>query len=184
MTSALAAEVSEARGNQTRFGTRARMQAMQRWLRIGLLAGIGSGIATLVLGLLWAAAKSDYCQAGTGAPSGRPPSAIDLIGSLSGVTVLLVAAGIAGWRSASGGEGSSRPALAGLITGLVSGFGTLVLNVMQFNQNTSCMVRGGLAGPGMDMRPELLVVAIVVIGVGAGFAALAGLAGGAIARRG
>jgi hypothetical protein len=36
----------------------------------------------------------------------------------------------------------------------------------------------------MDMRPELLVVAIVVIGVGAGFAALAGLAGGAIARRG
>jgi hypothetical protein len=156
---------------------------MQRWLRNGLIAGIAAGIATLVLGLLWGAAKSDYCQAGTGAAAGRPLSAIDVIGTLSGVAVLALAAGIAGWRSARAGPGSGRPALAGLVTGLVSGIGTLVLNVIQLNQNTQCMIRGGLAGPGTDMRPELLAVAVVVIAVGAGFAALAGLAGGAIARR-
>jgi hypothetical protein len=160
------------------------MRVMQQWLRNGLIAGTGAGIATLVLGLLWAAAKSDYCQAGTGAAPGRPPSAIDVIGSLSGVAVLLLAAGIAGWRSARAGLGGGRPALAGLVTGLVSGIGTLVLNVIQLNQNTQCMIRGGVTGPGTDMRPELLSVAVVVIAVGAGFAALAGLAGGAIARRG
>jgi hypothetical protein len=155
---------------------------MQGWLRNGLIAGIGAGIATLVLGLLWAAAKSDYCEAGTGAAPGRPLSAIDVIGTLSGVLVLLLAAGIAGWRSARAGPGSGRPALTGLITGLVSGIGTLVLNVIQFDQNTQCMIRGGAAGPGMDMRPVLLTVAVVVIALGAGLAALAGLAGAAIAR--
>jgi hypothetical protein len=153
------------------------------WLRNGLIAGTGAGIATLVLGLVWAAAKSDYCQAGTGAPAGRPLSASDIVGTLSSVAVLLLAAGIAGWRSARVGPGSGRPALTGLVTGLVSGIGTLVLNVIQLDQNTQCMVRGGGAGPGMDMRPELLTVAAVVIAIGAGFAALAGLAGAAIARR-
>jgi len=156
---------------------------MQGWLRNGLIAGAGAGIATLVLGLLWAAAKSDYCQAGTGAPAGQSLSTLDVVVSLSSVAVLILAAGIAGWRSARIGPGSGRPALAGLVTGLVSGAGTLVLNVIQLDQNTRCIVRGGLAGPGMDMRPELLIVAVVVIAIGAGFAALAGSAGAAIARR-
>jgi hypothetical protein len=159
------------------------MQAMQRWLRNGLIAGIAAGIATLVLGLLWAAAKSDYCQAGTGATPGQPLSAIDVVGTLSGVAVLVLAAGVAGWRSAGAGPGGGRPALSGLVTGLVSGIGTLVLNVGQFEQNTQCMVRGGLAGPGMDVRPQLLTAAVVVIALGAALAALAGLVGGAIARR-
>lgn len=158
---------------------------MEGWLRNGLIAGAGAGIATVVIGLLYAAAKSDYCQAGPGAAPGQSPSAIDIVASLSGVAVLLLAAGIAGWRSARivSGSGKPKPGLAGLVTGLVSGVGTLVLNIIQFNPNTQCMVRGGLAGPGMDMRPTLLIVALVVIAIGAGFAALAGSAGAAIARR-
>lgn len=46
---------------------------MKGWLRNGLIAGAGAGIATLVLGLLGAAAKSDYCQVGIasfGSPAG------------------------------------------------------------------------------------------------------------------
>jgi hypothetical protein len=156
---------------------------MQGWLRNGLIAGAVAGIATLVLGLLWGAAKSDYCEAGTGAAAGRALTAIDVLVTLSGVAVLLLAAGIAGWRSARASPGSGRPALAGLVTGLVSGIGTLVLNVIQLNRNTECMVRGGLAGPGTDLRPELLVVAIVVIAIGGATAALAGQVGGAVARR-
>ncbi len=162
------------------------MRAMRGWLRNGLIAGAGAGIATLVLGLLRAAAKSDYCQAGIvafGSPAGLPPSAVDIVASLSSVAVLLLAAGIAGWQTARIGLGNGKPALAGVVTGTVSGIGTLVLNAIQLNQNTQCIVRGGFAGPGMDMRPTLLIVAVVVIAIGAGFAALAGSAGAAIARR-
>jgi hypothetical protein len=158
---------------------------MQGWLRNGLIAGTGAGIATVVLGLLYAAAKSDYCQTGTGAAPGAHPSAIDIVGTLSGVAVLVLAAGIAGWRSARvvSGSGKPKPGLAGLVTGLVSGVGTLVLNIIQFNPNTQCIVRSGFAGPGMDMRPTLLIVAAIVIAIGAGLAALAGSAGAALARR-
>lgn len=162
------------------------MPFMQGWLRNGLIAGAASGIATLLLGLLRAAFKSDYCQAGivaVGSPAGLPPSAVDIVASLGSVVVLLLTAGIAGWQTARVDPGDGKPALAGLITGLVSGIGTLALNVIQFNPNTQCMVRGGIAGPGMDMRPMLLIVAAVVIGIGAGYAALAGTAGASIARR-
>lgn len=160
--------------------------AMRGWLRNGLIAGAGAGIATLLLGLLRAVAKSDYCQAGIisfGSPAGLPPSAVDIVASLTSVAVPLVAAGIAGWWTARLGLGNGKPALAGLVAGTVSGIGTLVLNLIQINQNTQCIVRGGFAGPGMDMRPTLLILAVVVIAIGAGFVGAHRPEGAALARR-
>ena len=160
--------------------------AMKGWLRNGLIAGAGAGIATLVLGLLRAAAKPDYCHHGIvafGSPADLSPSAVDIVATLSSVAVLLLAAGIAGWRTARVRRGTGKPALAGIVTGTVSGIGTLVLNLTQLDQNGQCIVRSGFAGPGTDMRPTLLIVAAVVIAIGAGFAAIVGSVGAALARR-
>ena len=157
------------------------------WLRNGLIAGAIAAAATMVLGLLRAAAKSDYCQHGIvafGAHADVAPSALDIVLSLTSVAVVLLTAGVAGWRTARANPSKGRSALAGLVVGTVSGVGTLLLNVIQFDQNTGCLVRAGFAGQGMDMRPTLLVVAVVVIAIGMGFAAMAGSVGAAIARRG
>ena len=156
------------------------MRAMQGWLRNGLLAGAVSGAATLLLGLLRAAVKSDYCQAGIIGVG--YPSAVDFALNLSGLAILLLLAGAAGRQTANAGANRGKAGLAGLITGTTSGVGTLVLNVLQFDQSTGCMVRGGAAGPGMDMRPTLLIMAVVAIAVGAGLAVIAGFVGAATRR--
>lgn len=154
---------------------------MQGWLRNGLLAGAVSGTATLLLGLLRAAVKSDYCQAGAIIGVGHPP-AVDIALNLSAVAILLLLAGAAGRQTANAGASRGKAGLAGLITGTTSGVGLLVLNVLQFDQYTVCMVRGGVAGPGMDMRPTLLIMAVVAIAVGAGLAVIAGFVGAAARR--
>ena len=154
---------------------------MQSWLRNGLIAGAVSATATLLLGLLLAAVKSDYCQAGIIGVG--HPSAVDIALNLSGLALLLLLAGIAGRQTANAGASKGKAALAGLVTGTISGVGTLALNVVQFNQYTACMVRGGIAGSGMDMRPTLLIMAAVAIAIGAGLAVIAGSLGAAITRR-
>ena len=154
---------------------------MQGWPRNGLIAGAVSATATLLLGLLRAAVKSDYCQAGIIGVG--HPSAVDIALNLSGLALLLLLAGAAGRQTANAGASKSIAGLAGLVTGTTSGVGTLALNVLQFNQYTTCMVRSGIAGSGMDMRPTLLIMAIVAIAIGAGPALIAGSVGAATTRR-
>jgi hypothetical protein len=155
------------------------MRAMRGWLRNGLIAGAVSATATLLIGLLRGAIKSDYCQAGIVGVG--HPSAVDIGLNLSGLAVLLLVAGAAGRQSAAASKG--KAGLVGLITGTISGIGTLALNILQFDQYTICMVRGGIAGAGMDMRPTLLIMAVVAIAIGTGLAAIASSLAAAITRR-
>lgn len=154
---------------------------MQAWLRIGLLAGAVSATATLLLGLLRAAVKSDYCQAGIIGVG--HPSAVDVALNLSGLALLLLLAGAAGRQTVSAGASRGKAGLAGLVTAATSGLGTLALNLLQFDQYTVCMVRGGVAGSGTNMRPALLIMAVVAIAIGAGLAVIAASVRAAITRR-
>ncbi len=123
------------------------------WLRYGLLAGAVSAAATLALGLLQASVKSDYCQAG--ALGVGHPAASDFALTLAGPALLFVLAWGAGRQAMAAGASKGQARLAGLVTGTISGIGTLALTVVQFDGYTACLVRSGFAGPGMDMRPHL-----------------------------
>src|SRR5438105_4369131 len=90
---------------------------MKPWLRYGLIFGVAAGVATIVVNVLGSLNRpADICVTGKG----------NLTLTMSGLILFLVIAGAAGWQTTRSGSKISAGALAGLVTGAVSGLPVLV----------------------------------------------------------
>lgn len=153
---------------------------MQAWLRIGLLAGAVSATATLLLGLLRAAVKSDYCQAGIIGVG--HPSAVDVALNLSGLALLLLLAGAAGRQTVNaceqGQSWAGWPCNRGDL-GLRNA-GAQSPSVRPVHRLYGPRGRSGLRYEHASRPSDMAVVAIAI---GAGLAVIAASVGAAITRR-
>ena len=150
---------------------------MKPWLRYGLIFGVAAGVATIVVNVLGSLNRpADICVTGKG----------NLTLTMSGLILFLVIAGAAGWQTTRSGSKISSGALAGLVTGAVSGLPVLVGFVLSLDlaiRAVHCPSAPRPIPPDATVRAIGVIVALVIVLIGMGVGAAAGAAGGALGER-
>lgn len=150
---------------------------MRPWLRTGIVFGAAAAIATIVVNVLGSMSRPvDICaQSPGGVPLG-----------LSGIILFVVIAGAAGWQTTRTGSPISHGALAGLLTGAVSGIPVLAAILLSLDTAVKAahLCIKSATPPSDDVvRLIGITVAVIIVAVGLGVGAAAGAAGGAIGER-
>lgn len=152
---------------------------MKPWLRNGLIFGAAAGVATILVNVLGSLNRpANICTPGQG----------NLALTLTGLIVFLLIAGAAGWQTTQSGSKVSAGALAGLVTGAVSGIPVLVGILLSLDlavKVTHCPGTTTTGTPPSDDVIRLIgvILALVIVLIGMGVGAGAGAAGGAIGQR-
>ena len=151
---------------------------MKPWLRYGLIFGVAAGVATIVVNVLGSLNRpANICTPGTG----------NLPLTLTGLLLFLLIAGAAGWQTTRSGSKVSAGALAGLVTGAVSGIPVLVGILLSLDlaiRVAHCPTTPARIPPSDDVvRVIGIILALVIAAIGMGVGAAAGAAGGAIGER-
>lgn len=150
---------------------------MKPWLRYGLIFGVAAGVATIVVNVLGSLNRpADICVTGKG----------NLTLTMSGLILFLVIAGAAGWQTTRSGSKISAGALAGLVTGAVSGLPVLVGFVLSLDlaiRAVHCPSAPRPIPPDATVRAIGVIVALVIVLIGMGVGAAAGAAGGALGEQ-
>ena len=150
---------------------------MKPWLRYGLIFGVAAGVATILVNVLGSLNRpADICTLGKG----------NLPLTLTGLLLYLLIAGGAGWQTTRSGSKVSAGALAGLVTGAVSGIPVLVGILLSLDLAVKVAHCPGTTGtpPSDDViRVIGVILALVIVAIGMGVGAAAGAAGGAIGER-
>ncbi len=149
---------------------------MRPWLRNGIIFGVAAGVATILVNVLGSLNRpADICA---------PPRG-NLALTLTGLILYVLIAGGAGWQTTRAGAPVSRGALAGLVTGAVSGVPVLVGILLSLDLAVNVAHCPGTTTPPSDdvIRAIGVILALVIVAIGMGVGAAAGAAGGAIGER-
>jgi hypothetical protein len=147
------------------------------WLRYGLIFGVAAGVATILVNVLGSLNRpADICVTGKG----------NLTLTLTGLLLFLAIAGAAGWQTTRTGSKVTAAALAGLVTGAVSGLPVLVGFLLSLDLAVRVVHCPNATRPIPSddvVRAIGVILALVIVLIGMGVGAAAGAAGGAIGER-
>jgi hypothetical protein len=151
---------------------------MKSWLRNGVMFGGAAFAATFGIDVLgWATHPSNICK-GTG---------LGLLLTLVSTALFLVLAGGAGWRTTQAGLPVGSAALAGLVTGAISGLAVILYFWLYALPDVPAVMKCSTqpaGAPSVDVfKAFTIVVGVFIALVGLGIGAGAGAIGGSIGQR-